>query len=260
MLLNRIIISKTAFGHRIYSALSEDARLFALEFRICHWAFVFFRGKKINGITQFLMVPALQDVPRSVTLGSHSHSGQLELHRGGSNPVLPRLSVIFDLDETLIHGSLEPPETYDFAVSVQYGGTPTTIYIQERPGVREFIRFAAMEFDIFIFTASLAEYAIPVVQHLLSCFPPERILSRIHCRCVNGLIVKDLSIFKRDLSRMIIVDNTPQSFMLQPGNGIEISTWVGDQSDLTLLDQLLPFLRLCASVNDVRPLLAQAQH
>jgi Dullard-like phosphatase family protein len=206
------------------------------------------------------MVPALHDLPRSSALRFPQHSEQVALHHRISDPVLPKLSVIFDLDETLIHGSLEPPDTYDFAINVQYGSSSSTVYIKERPGVREFIRSAAQEFDIFIFTASLAEYAIPVVQQLLPCFPSERILSRVHCRCLNGRIVKDLSIFKRDLSRMIIVDNTPQSFMLQPGNGIEISTWIGDLEDQTLLEQLLPFLRLCASTYDVRPLLAEAQH
>jgi TFIIF-interacting CTD phosphatase-like protein len=93
------------------------------------------------------------------------------------------------------------------------------------------------------------------VRQILPCFPPERILWRCHCHLHAGFLVKDLAIFRRDLARMVIVDNLPQSFMLQPENGIPISTWVGDYGDTTLMDVLLPFLRCCASVPDVRTLI-----
>jgi TFIIF-interacting CTD phosphatase-like protein len=49
-----------------------------------------------------------------------------------------------------------------------------------------------------------------------------------------------------------LVDNTAQSYMLQPRNGIPITTWVGDYSDQELMTCLLPFLRVCATAPDVR--------
>jgi Dullard-like phosphatase family protein len=172
-------------------------------------------------------------------------------------PGLSKLSVVLDLDETLVHGSLSCPEWYDFEFSVDFGPSPVRVYVQERPGAREFLRSVAREFEVFIFTASRIEYAVPVVQHLLPCFPVERILTRPHCRFLNGFLVKDLTVFQRDLSRVVLVDNLRESFMLQPSNGVQISTWVGDRNDETLLSEVLPFLRLCSVVYDVRDLLGR---
>jgi RNA polymerase II subunit A small phosphatase-like protein len=175
-----------------------------------------------------------------------------------SNRNLPKMSVVLDLDETLVHANFCPPKRYDFTIDVPCDGQTITVYIQKRPGVDEFIRTVAREFDVFIYTASHISYALPVMQSILPCFPAERILWRGHCRLVKGFIVKDLSIFNRDLARVVLVDNSPQSFLLQPQNGIPISTWVGDYSDMALMDQLLPFLRYCGSVDDVRSVITPA--
>jgi CTD small phosphatase-like protein 2 len=69
---------------------------------------------------------------------------------------------------------------------------------------------------------------------------------------LGGYVVKDLTVLGRDLRRIVLVDVRAQSFLLQPDNGIPISTWVNDPDDRTLLQQLLPFLRYCAAFPDVR--------
>lgn len=54
--------------------------------------------------------------------------------------------------------------------------------------------------------------------------------------------MKDLARIGRDLSKVIIVDNIAESFLLQPENGICIKSWYDDPAD-TALNELAPFLK-----------------
>lgn len=38
----------------------------------------------------------------------------------------------------------------------------------------------------------------------------------------------------RDLRRVLIIDNNPENFQMQPENGICIRSWVGDEQDKAL--------------------------
>ncbi|KAK8895939.1 hypothetical protein M9Y10_013825 [Tritrichomonas musculus] len=175
-------------------------------------------------------------------------------------PVLnkQKVTLILDLDETLIHSSFIKPDYFDFIVPVTHEDQTVDIYVQKRPGFNNFIRAIAYEFDVFIFTASMSEYAVPVIQTIIPGFPLSRILTRNHCRPYNGSLVKDISIFRRDLSRMIIVDNSAESFALQQENGILISTWTGDKDDAALQEELLPFLHQCSMADDVRSVITRS--
>ena len=52
----------------------------------------------------------------------------------------------------------------------------------------------------------------------------------------DGKHIKDLSRINRDISRVIIVDDDPECFSLQPENAIPISKWEGDRKDTALRD------------------------
>ena len=54
--------------------------------------------------------------------------------------------------------------------------------------------------------------------------------------------MKDLSLLGRDIQKTIIIDNISDNFILQPENGIFISTWYDDMND-RFLDEITPLLR-----------------
>lgn len=53
--------------------------------------------------------------------------------------------------------------------------------------------------------------------------------------------MKDIALLGRDLSRTIIIDNISDNFILQPDNGIFISTWYDDMND-NFLEEISPLL------------------
>ena len=65
-------------------------------------------------------------------------------------------------------------------------------------------------------------------------------LYREATRYVDGKHVKDLSHLNRDLSKVIIMDSNPESFSLQPENGIALKPWKGEPGDKGLLEYI-PF-------------------
>ena len=106
-------------------------------------------------------------------------------------------------------------------------------------------------YEIVIFTASIAKYAIPIIRKLDPYNLVSHRLFRSHCKLVSDQFIKDLSLIGRDLSKTIIIDNSSSAYLLQPDNAIPVESWFGDPADRALI-KLSRLLTILSSAKDVR--------
>lgn len=181
---------------------------------------------------------------------------------------LPRLTpktLVLDLDETLIHSTSRPYSSSRRTrqlkvrvVEVVLDGRSTVYTVYKRPWVDFFLRKVSAWYTVVIFTASLPEYADPVIDWLDGGDGGGGMvggrLFRADCVHANGSYLKDLSVVEPDLARVCLVDNSPASYAINQANGIPIEGWINDPNDECLLD-LLPVLDSLRFTNDVRRVL-----
>lgn len=163
-----------------------------------------------------------------------------------------RKTLVLDLDETLVHSQfMEFDNPSDIIIKINIENEVHDIHVMVRPGVKELLETMEKYYEIVIFTASVSKYADPLLNIIDNRgFCPYR-LFREHCTIINTTFVKDLQRLGRDLKDVVIVDNSPLSYILHPDNGLPIQTWFEDKSDRELF-KIIPILEFLSNVNDVR--------
>ncbi|KAK2774107.1 Nuclear envelope morphology protein 1 [Onygenales sp. PD_12] len=190
------------------------------------------------------------------------------------NAPMAQKTLVLDLDETLIHslakgGRMSSGHMVEVKLSAPVttsspGGPTATLgpqhpilyYVHKRPHCDDFLRKVCKWYKLVIFTASVQEYADPVIDWLEQerKFFHSRYY-RQHCTFRNGAYIKDLSSVEPDLSKVMILDNSPMSYIFHEDNAIPIEGWINDPTDNDLL-HLIPILEAMQYVTDVRALLA----
>lgn len=185
-------------------------------------------------------------------------------------------TLLLDLDETLIHSlSRGTPRSLGSSgschmIELKVNNVATLYYVYKRPFCDFFLKEVSKWFDLQIFTASVKEYADPIIDWLESDIVDHKTHAvgnsqvftkryyRNDCSYRPGVgYIKDLSLFfpkQDDLKNVIILDNSPVSYALHEDNAVMIEGWINDQGDRDLLN-LLPLLYSLSLCIDVRYIL-----
>jgi len=166
--------------------------------------------------------------------------------------------LVIDLDETLVHSSFKPISNADFIVPVEIDGTIHQVYVLKRPYVDEFLKKVGELYECVLFTASLAKYADPVTDLLDKWDVFRARLFRESCVFHRGNYVKDLGRLGRELGKVIIVDNSPASYIFHPENAVPCTSWFDDMENKELLE-LIPFFEQLSESDNIYSLLRSLQ-
>ena len=169
-----------------------------------------------------------------------------------------KLTLVLDLDETLVHtfGYTDSMDKVEAAATLAQSdffwhtftlnGNKCTFAVLVRPRLQEFLEHVAKLFHVVIFTASKRVYADPLIDHIDKKGVVSARYFREHCVVdEDGLPRKDLRYVDGDLSRLLIVDNSPMT-VIQRENCIPIANFTGDQKD----EELVHMARVLQLVKD----------
>jgi RNA polymerase II subunit A small phosphatase-like protein len=165
-----------------------------------------------------------------------------------------RRLLVLDLDETLIHSSRT---LLDREHECQVG-----VYnVYFRPHVRTFLEKCQTWYGVGIWSAGSETYVADVIQRLfVGLQEPEFTWSHNACTWWTDWESRDRYIIKKlkklcrlgyHLDHILVIDDIPNTFCQNYGNGIAVKPWYGAQDDDELL-QLLPFLEWLSQAPNLR--------
>jgi Dullard-like phosphatase family protein len=145
-------------------------------------------------------------------------STAVSIRTGPTFGIPARKTLVLDLDETLVHADQHGGPHVDHVVEVMMEGHAQLYFVSKRPHTDYFLNKVSQWYELVIFTASLPEYADPVIDWL----DPDRRyfkkrLFRDACTPRGFSFTKDLTLAESDLSRVVLVDNSPISYAMHKG-------------------------------------------
>ena len=146
-------------------------------------------SNKLNIMKNNININPFQSDIKKLT---NNNNSQLKYLPEKSYVLSKRKTLFLDLDETLVHSNFKTfYSKEDIVFDMLYDGKKHTIYVLKRPYVDEFLDKMSTLFELVIFTASISDYANP----LLNKLDPNRRISyrlfREHCTSSGNLFIKD---------------------------------------------------------------------
>jgi Dullard-like phosphatase family protein len=151
-------------------------------------------------------------------------------------------TLVISLDETLIH----------FKIDNKMKNSNKGV-IQLRPWLNEFLSEIKPYYEIIAFSNGDKKYT----ELILNAIDKNKIffdnkLCRNNCIIMNNDFVKDISILKKDINKIIIVDNLIQNYRLHLENGINIKSFYGEINDKILLELKKILIKIAKLGGDTR--------
>ena len=145
--------------------------------------------------------------------------------------------LIIDLDETLIHSAMGR-KFGDNVITIKSRKHGNVVFsVTVRPHAREFLQEMAKYYTLVLFTAAEQSYADECIKmldpnHTLFALK----LYKSNCLSIDRKFnIKDLRMFRNiPMHNILILDNNPLCYLLQPSNAIPVTSFYFDMNDIEL--------------------------
>lgn len=160
-------------------------------------------------------------------------------------------AIVVDLEDTLVHVTSLPTNNMETDNYFIIKFKKRKYYVQMRPHLQYFLEKLEKLYDIYIFTASTKDYANQIINHILPNVKNSSRFFRDSCSNICGYFVKDLSLIKCPIQKILLIDDFAGSAMKNPKNLIKIKPWNGEKDD-NVLQNLSSVLENIALDSDLR--------
>lgn len=92
----------------------------------------------------------------------------------------PQFTLVLDLDETLVHCTVDPIENPDLVFPVNFNGTLYQVHVRKRPYLDYFLESVCKNYEVVVFTASQSIYANALLDLVFFIFPLSSFLTHLN--------------------------------------------------------------------------------